>query len=258
MASVKRTGYLRNSLFVACGIAGLLWTMCAGIVSYQLVQADTGYTMLATSSSSTTSKKAQKQGSSDSQVATPIDHQALSALNSDYAGWLTVENTTISYPLVQAQASQPNYYLKHDFYKNWSSIGCPYIDSRTSLGNRHILAYGHHLGTTQLMFSSLAQAYQRNVFDSLEDAVISTPSGSTLRFTPWIALRVDSTYEPIQSFDWSSEESFISWAQSLQDEKGAIHAKDGALTNITQVLTLVTCSSNTAGQKTRTLVIFVR
>ncbi len=231
--------------------------MCAGIVSYQLVQADTGYTILATSSSST-SKKAQKQDSQDSPATTSIDHQALSALNSDYVGWLTVENTTISYPLVQTQASQPNYYLKHDFYKNWSSIGCPYIDSRTSLGNRHVLAYGHHLGTTQLMFSSLARAYQQDVFDSLGDAVISAASGSTLRFTPWIALRVDSTYELIQTFDWSGEDSFISWAQSLRDEKGAIHAKDGAPTNITQVLTLVTCSSNTAGQKTRTLVIFVR
>ena len=184
---------------------------------------------------------------------------ALTAANSDCMGWIEVENTSVSYPLVQARKDNPDYWLNHDFQGSWSNIGCPYIDSRCSLGSKHLLVFGHHVGRTGLMFGPLAKAYLQDVFSSLGDAVIRTSDGRTLRFMPLLALRVDQSFAAIQTFDWKDSASFIGWIQALEKEDGAVLNQDDAKADsIQQVLTLVTCSNDTGGMRERTLVVFAR
>ena len=241
-------------LLAACGIAALLWISCAGIESAQQMQDAQIYEKIAPAMASTA-----KADALDARAAEKTSWSALTAANSDCMGWIEVENTSVSYPLVQARKDNPDYWLNHDFQGSWSNIGCPYIDSRCSLGSKHLLVFGHHVGRTGLMFGPLAKAYLQDVFSSLGDAVIRTSDGRTLRFMPLLALRVDQSFAAIQTFDWKDSASFIGWIQALEKEDGAVLNQDDAKADsIQQVLTLVTCSNDTGGMRERTLVVFAR
>ena len=84
--------------------------------------------------------------------------------NSDLAGWLTIDGTTIDYPVMYTPEDN-EYYLHLDFDKNWSDPGTPFIDShcrpfadRTS----NVLIYGHNM-KSGIMFRELLQ-YQNEDF----------------------------------------------------------------------------------------------
>ena len=241
-------------LLAACGIAALLWISCAGIESAQQMQDAQVYEKIAPAMASTA-----KADALDARAAEKTSWSALTAANPDCVGWIEVENTSVSYPLVQARKDNPDYWLNHDFRGSWSNIGCPYIDSRCGLGSKHLLVFGHHVGSTGLMFSPLAKAYRQDVFSSLGDAVIRTSDGQTLRFMPLLALRVDQSFAAIQTFDWKDSASFIGWIQALEKEDGTVLNQDDAKADsIQQVLTLVTCSNDMGGMRERTLVVFAR
>lgn len=247
--------HVMRPLLAACGIAALLWISCAGIESAQQTQEGQVYESIAPAAGA----KAKTAAADTHSAGEQTSWSTLTAANPDCAGWLEVKNTSISYPLIQASKDDPDRWLKHDFWGSWSSIGCPYIDSRCNLGSKHVLAFGHHVGSTDLMFSPLAKAYQQDVFSSLGEAVVRTSAGPTLRFEPLLALRVDQSFAAIQTFDWEDGESFVAWIRSLENQNGAVLNRNGAeADSIQQVLTLVTCSNDAGGMRERTLVVFAR
>ena len=67
-------------------------------------------------------------------------------LNSDVVGWITIPNTVIDYPVVQAEDNV--FYLRHNVNKEKNSSGCPFLDYRNDVkpgsGSRSLIIYGHH------------------------------------------------------------------------------------------------------------------
>ena len=47
--------------------------------------------------------------------------------NTDMVGWLSIAGTNINYPVMQTP-NNPNYYLKHNFEKEYSDLGTPKMD----------------------------------------------------------------------------------------------------------------------------------
>lgn len=45
-----------------------------------------------------------------------VDWEAWRAINPDVIGWISIPGTPVDYPIVQAPADDPTYYLKHDVY----------------------------------------------------------------------------------------------------------------------------------------------
>lgn len=56
-------------------------------------------------------------------VAEDIDLQKLYNINSDLVGWIKIDGTNLNYPVMQ----NGNFYLRKNFYKNYSSCGTPYL-----------------------------------------------------------------------------------------------------------------------------------
>ena len=46
-------------------------------------------------------------------------------MNPDIAAWVSVPGTDIDYPVVQASAADPTFYLDHDVYRGWNPYGSP-------------------------------------------------------------------------------------------------------------------------------------
>lgn len=64
--------------------------------------------------------------------------------NRDLAGWLSIENTKIDYPVMQGEDDE--YYLHHDFYGEDSKYGCLYVKGQADLdAGTNFIIYGHNM-----------------------------------------------------------------------------------------------------------------
>lgn len=96
----------------------------------------------------------------ESEQAEPTEEPAaernipkLIAANTDCIGWLSIDGTNISYPVMHTP-SDPQKYLRHSFYGQYSQSGVPFLDGRCSTNGGNLIIYGHNMknGT---MFSDL-------------------------------------------------------------------------------------------------------
>ena len=87
------------------------------------------------------------------QPAAERNIQALIAENADCIGWLSIDGTNISYPVMYTP-SNPQKYLRRNFYGKYSQSGVPFLDGRCDLQSTNLIIYGHNMrnGT---MFSDL-------------------------------------------------------------------------------------------------------
>lgn len=97
---------------------------------------------------------------------------ALYAQNADIGGWIRIDGTDISYPVMKNAGS--DYYANHNFRQQYSAYGVPYFDSRNMLvssqsRNKTLIIYGNNTGDGQ-MFSSLLEYRRADFFK--EHAVI--------------------------------------------------------------------------------------
>lgn len=152
----------RRAFLTSCGVALLLWIGSAGIESAQRLASQLAYRQL--QSKMPAAANAMPRSTSTATSASSKEIANLLDQNKDAAGWLVVENTVVSYPLVQASPKNKDWYLHHNFWNQKDVAGCPFIDDRCTVSSQHVLVFGHHLGSTNLMFSSLASAWKSNVF----------------------------------------------------------------------------------------------
>lgn len=188
-----------------------------------------------------------------------IDWEALRARNPDISAWVSVEGTPIDYPVVSPREGDPKgFYLNHDFDRNWSFAGCPYLDPRGTADGRHALVYGHHLNFDSEMFTYLRDAWRQEKFDTLGDMYWSTPAGGTVRLHPAFSLSVDKSFAGIQRFDLAGAAETRAWLADLSAQAGArAEGCDDLCEHATRAVTLVTCTGNFAGGRARTLTVFV-
>ena len=59
--------------------------------------------------------------------------------NSDFVGWISLEGTSLDYPIMQT-IDAPEYYLRRDFNKNYSLAGTPFLDARSDMENGNSVA----------------------------------------------------------------------------------------------------------------------
>ena len=92
------------------------------------------------------------------EIIKTIDFDKLTQINEDVIGWISIEDTVINYPILQADNNE--YYLKKDLYKKDNSCGSIYLDCNTSkdFSEQNNVVYGHHLKSGG-MFKELDKIY---------------------------------------------------------------------------------------------------
>lgn len=87
-------------------------------------------------------------------------YQALYEQNEDFVGWIKIDDTLISYPVMQS-TDNPDFYLKHAFDKSYSNYGVPYIDEACATGlSNNIIIYGHNMSNGSMFADLLKYASQ--------------------------------------------------------------------------------------------------
>lgn len=100
---------------------------------------------------------------------------ALIAVNGDCIGWLSIDGTSISYPVMYTP-SEPQKYLRRSFYGKYSQSGVPFLDGRCSTNGGNLIIYGHNMknGT---MFSDLKKYLNTDFPNSHRTVRLETADG---------------------------------------------------------------------------------
>lgn len=124
------------------------------------------------------------------QPAAERNIQALIAENADCIGWLSIDGTSISYPVMHTP-SDPQKYLRRNFYGKYSQSGVPFPDGRCDLQSSNLIIYGHNM-RNDTMFSDLKRYVDRDFLTAHRTVKFETADGIRY-FTVTKVLRTDIT-----------------------------------------------------------------
>ena len=83
--------------------------------------------------------------------------------NTDMVGWISIDGTKLNYPVMQTP-NEPNFYLKHNFEKEYSDLGTPYVQEDCDIAaSDNLVIYGHHI-KGQKMFGALESYKDRHFY----------------------------------------------------------------------------------------------
>lgn len=101
--------------------------------------------------------------------------QALITENADCIGWLSIDGTNISYPVMHTP-SDPQKYLRRNFYGKYSQSGVPFLDGRCDLQSTNLIIYGHNMknGT---MFADLKKYVDKDFLSAHRTVKFETADG---------------------------------------------------------------------------------
>lgn len=101
-------------------------------------------------------------------------------VNPDILAWVSVPGTELSYPIVQADADDPQFYLRHDVYGAWNLAGCPYLDASCEeeglFGSKNAVVFGHNMGGGDMrMFGVFGEFSNPDFARANKEVYIQTP-----------------------------------------------------------------------------------
>ncbi len=165
-----------------------------------------------------------------------VDFAALAAINPDIVGWLTIEGTSIHYPVVQGEDNA--FYLTHQFDKSQNRAGCLFLDAENDAdftGQNQII-YGHYT-KDKSMFYELRGYKTQDFYDAHPSGWLITPSAV-------YRLRFFSGYvSDVYGNAWDrafSKEDYLKWLNGCK--KKSYFSSEVTPDADSRVLTLSTCS----------------
>lgn len=103
-------------------------------------------------------------GGSDEAGGRLSGYKELARQNRDLAGWICIEGTGIDYPVMQTE--EEDFYLNHNFRRESSAYGVPFVDRACELGEgcRNVVLYGHHMKDGS-MFADLVRYAEKSFYE---------------------------------------------------------------------------------------------
>ncbi|MEG1765001.1 MAG: class B sortase [Oscillospiraceae bacterium] len=199
-----------------------------------------------------------KESSSGQLDAARLESLALlKEQNSDLAGWIYIPGTAVNYPVMQTP-DDPEFYIKRNFEKKYSSGGVPFADARCSVSppSANLVIYGHNMKDGS-MFSDLEKYKTREYYTEHPDFYFYTPSGAhKYQIIGAIQTSVynDEKFDFYSFIENSDENTLAEYVKKVQDE--ALYPLNVAIPENGRLITLSTCSYHE--KNGRFLVIGVR
>ena len=169
---------------------------------------------------------------------------ALHDENNDFSGWLSIEGTKISYP-VMSRDGDNDYYLDKNFTGQEDKNGLLILDYRSNVLERgqNILIYGHNM-RTGVMFGTLKNykdkdfciAHQTIRFDSLYEEGTYRVVAAMLSA---VAYEDEDVFRYYDAIDISTEERFDEFQKNI--ESNALYTTEERLEYGDSCLILSTC-----------------
>lgn len=182
-----------------------------------------------------------EQGSVESpeMVAVKAKLNALRIQNGDLAGWISIDNTIIDYPVVHGEDN--SYYLTHAFDHTYSVAGTIFLDYRNSNNfqeNYNTIIYGHNL-SVGTMFSDLDKFFTKSFFNKNKTISVYTESGIYV-YEVFNVSKVNVNLDYIRTY-FKTPNDFVEFAYEMKAH--SIYKTDTQFNSNDRILTLSTCTN---------------
>lgn len=142
------------------------------------------------------------------------DFAYLKKRNSDTVAYIKVQNTQVSYPVVQTNDN--SYYLNHSFDKKSNVAGWIFGDYRSDFTNfkRNTVIYGHGR-TDQVMFGSLEKTLEPSWYNNKNNLYIQldTPKASTVwKIVSIYTIKAEAYY---LSHNFENNDAYKKWIDTM-------------------------------------------
>ena len=170
-----------------------------------------------------------------------IDFNSLKEKNSDTVAYLKVNNTNISNIVVKGNDN--DYYLKHNFNKNYNRSGWIFMDYRNKFdgSDKNIVIYGHNTADGS-MFGTLRKVITKEWYLNKENYVITLFSKDKK-----LEYQVFSTYSiNVEDYyiktNFENNTEFNKFVNTLRNR--SVYNYNVMVDGNSHILTLSTCTSN--------------
>ncbi len=179
----------------------------------------------------------------------PIDFTLLTNQNSDVCGWITVDGTSVDYPILMSGIEkEEDYYIDHDIDCNTKKAGSIYIQRINSndFSDFNTVVYGHNMANGS-MFGTLKKFRNKNFFNENRNIYVYTP-GHILKYEIISAFIHDDRHI-LHYYDSITEEGRQSFIDLLKNPNTIVkNVLDNIEVSTTddKLITLSTCTTRTA------------
>lgn len=164
----------------------------------------------------------------------------LMAINKDVAGWITIKDTHIDYPIVQGKDDME--YINKDVYGEFSLSGSIFLSclNKKDFSDSYNLLYGHHMENGG-MFGDVVSFTEKSYFDKHQTGELYLPD-KTVKIELFACVKTSATdsyiYNP-QNIS-SNTENFHIFLDYVREN--AVCYRESNIKNDDKLIGLSTCS----------------
>nr|WP_301951493.1 class B sortase [Clostridioides difficile] len=163
-------------------------------------------------------------------------HQELYDKNNDYRFWLKINNVNINYPVVQGYNN--DFYLTHDFYKNYLPLGSIFMDYRNNFENdKSLIVYGHYM-KNKTMFNNLNKFKDADFFKK-NNKIKITLNGKEFLYDVFSAYIVESDYDYLKT-NFNNESDYQNYINDITSK--SLYKSPIKVNSNDKIVTLSTCT----------------
>ncbi|MBC1624823.1 class B sortase [Listeria welshimeri] len=175
--------------------------------------------------------------------------KSLQKLNKDMAGWLTIADTEIDYPILQS--TDNDYYLHHNYKNEKARAGSIFKDYRNTneFLDKNTIIYGHNMKDGS-MFADLRKYLDKDFFKA--HPTFSYESGLAN-----YKVEIFSVYETTTDFyyietDFPGKQDFADYLEKVQQQ--SIYKSNVKVSSKDRIITLSTCDTEKDYEKGRMVI----
>ena len=175
----------------------------------------------------------------------------LSEINNETVGWLTVNNTKVSYPVVQHTDNE--FYLKKDFNKNKNNYGWIFMDYRNNIYNlsNNTIIWGHN-SSSGLMFGTLRYVTNESWYKNPDNQIITfNTKVKNMKWKIFSIYKIPVTNDYLYA-NFGNLDEFQTFLDMIRTR--SMYDFGVNVTKNDHILTLSTCGTSTTNSNTRLVV----
>lgn len=178
-----------------------------------------------------------------------LGYSMLHTKNPDFFGWVKIEGTELSYPVMYTP-DEPEYYLNRDFDGNESASGVPFLDGDCTEQGGNYLIHSHNM-KSGTMFAPLL-AYEKQEYCEAHPIIcFDTLAGNgqyeviAAFYSEVYEVSAQDVFRYYRYTDLSSPKRFREYVEQVKE--AALYDTGRVAQYGDQLLTLSTCSYHTEG-----------
>lgn len=191
------------------------------------------------------------------------NYRRLKEQNPDLVGWIRIPGTPVDYPVMWTEK-----YLRTDFNGNYSLSGLPFVSADCNVSPMpdekaysNTLIYGHHMQDGS-MFAVLTEYEKKDFYEKHKtiefDRIYEDGSYEEYEYEVFSAFKTEigKGFEYYRYADVEDADRFSEYLENV--ERYSLLTYKRTVDNVSDLMTLSTCSYHVSGDKGRFVIVAVR